>query len=176
VQFPDVFEELSFESCRPSHAEDALRRPRAIDAHEVGGTTVVLATKLVDPGKGPPFVVLVIAQQRGGTYSVFGGLRLYAGDAAVELADDPTATFAELIDRYGLRYQAGGVTSKFSALLIEPPLAPGGSPQFLAGVEQTERMALNAFIKPTRDHVEIAWPFVLDGERYLADVRAARAG
>ncbi|MGH3119191.1 MAG: hypothetical protein ACRDQ2_19150, partial [Gaiellales bacterium] len=168
VTFKAVFEALSFGKCRPTHAEDALRRPAAINAYETGDVRMLLATKSIEPPRGRPFVLIAYARDTGpGGVEGLAGFRLY-DDAA--LARDPSAAFAAFLDRYGTPYTSGGVRSKFSILLLEPR-QPDGYVEFLSGERRSERGAVNALLNVKGEHIELAWPFVIDGDAYLADVK-----
>ena len=174
VRFAAVFDDLSFGECRHSRAEEALRAPRGMAAYNAGGKTVVLATKIVAPARKRAFVLLIFMEEQNvGAHQVLGGWRVFADEDTplAELADNPSLALATLLDRYALVYEAGGIPSKFSALFLEPR-TPDGSIQFLSTAAPTDRGAINAFVKPMAEHLEIAWPFVLDGNAYLADMRA----
>ena len=170
VKFQDAFEELSFGRCRRSHAEDALKHPRAAREYSTGGVRVVLATKVVAPSDGEPFVLLVLAVERDrhGLECV-AGFRLTSD--VQEIADDPTLAFATFLDRYGLRFTSAGVGMKFSTVLLAPR-GPNGEIDLMSGARQGERGAFNLLVKPAPDHVELSWPFAINGDTYLADVGA----
>jgi hypothetical protein len=170
VTFRPVFEALSFGKSPPAHVEDALRRPAAISAYETADVRMLLATKTVEPPRGSPFVLIAYARDTGpGGVEGLAGFRLY-DDAA--LARDPSAAFAAFLDRYAMPYTSGGVRSRFSTLLLEPR-RPDGSLEFLSGERRSERGAVNALLNVKGDHVELAWPFVIDGDAYLADIESA---
>lgn len=171
LRFSGAFEALSFGACRRTHAEEALRNPQAVAAYEAAGLRMIVATKLIDPPRAPAFILLVLARADGAAVEVLAGFRLHADSANAELADDPTSAFATFLDRYAITYESGGVRGRFSSILLEPR-APDGSIQLLSGVASSAKGAVNAIVKPMADHVEMVWPFAIDGDAYLADVKA----
>jgi hypothetical protein len=169
VTFNDVFEALSFGKCRRGHAEEALRHPSAIRAYETGEIKMILATHVIEPTKGRSFVLIVLAQETSQAVNPLAGFRLYVDPGSMAaLSGDPTAAFAAFLDRYGDPYVSGGIRSKFSTLLIEPR-RPDGMLELMSGERRSERGAANVLMKQTADHVELAWPFLLDGDAYLSD-------
>jgi hypothetical protein len=170
VGFAGHFEALSLEKCRRSHAEDALTNPQAFKVYEAGPFRMMLATKVVEPSQGRSFVLIVMAREGNEGVEAQAGYRLYtATPTSTELAKDPSAAFALFLDLYGATYVAGGIESKFSSILLEPR-REDGSFAFLSGEKSSERGVINALVKPMVDHVELAWPFVINGDKYLTDV------
>lgn len=155
------------EGIRAPHALDAARAATALDAYELDGASMALATAQVDIS-GAYTMVLELSFPPLEPPGVRGAWRLYeAADAA-----NPTRSFGELLERYGLAAELpDGTETRFVTRLT----APGDGVRFRLGGGAGQRVQFHANAKPAGDDlVDWAWSYALHLDRYVADVARYR--
>jgi len=167
------FDDLSLGFVRPQHALDAWAHPDDLAILEFQETRMVAATKARETRNGD-FVLLVLGYDRGdGQPMISSGYRLYGEPAEVaELARDARASFQSLLERYAIPFPSEGRHVFFVPVLVVNGLHFDPVALFALKTGPDEAWLVNAAAKQTGDTLTVAWPFVVDSNRYRGDVAA----
>ncbi len=155
------------EGIRAPHALDAARAAVAIDAYQLDDAAMALVTASIDIS-GAYTMVLELTFPPLDPPEVRGAWRLYeAADP-----DNPTRSFGELLERYGLDAELpDGTETRFLTRLT----APGDGVRFRLDDAAGNRVQFHANAKPAGDDlVDWAWSYALHLDRYVADVARHR--
>lgn len=161
---------------RSVHAIEAMKHPDGIIKYDLGGITMVLATKWVAVAS-PPYLMLLISMIKDADLAeIEFGFRLYPDGDFIAKDASPDQAFMQMLARYGLPVTVGDQCGLF---IVHAQVKAEGGAAKLIKVEQqsTGRVVLSTLMKtqgtspPT---VDIAWAFAIDAEGYAADVRKHR--
>lgn len=155
------------EGIRAPHALDAARAATALHGYEFDDAAMALATTAIDIS-GAYTMVLELSVPKSEPPEVRGAWRLY--DAAAP--DNPTRSFGELLERYGLAAELpDGTETRFVTRLT----APGDGVRFRLGDAAGTRVQFHANAKQAGDDlVDWAWSYALHLDRYVSDVARHR--
>jgi hypothetical protein len=157
----EIAEHATSALARPAHVREVFVAPTAAQVLEHEGARLALFTRRVDTPKGA-FCWLVIAAwlENPDRWLISDAYRLYGNpDQVAAWAGDPGDAFAEILDRFGLEYQAAGSTMRFAPFIRVP----------MTGNDPAEALVAGLQLDPSRSFkLAQSMRFTDDGELHLA--------
>lgn len=164
---------------RAAHAIEVVEDPDAMEQYDLGGVTIVLATRRITFDRRPYTLLVVAHRLESGPLGINAGYCLYDDSPQdAMLATHPFCAMETVLARYGVPVTVGDQTE----LLIQSAelTLPGGDPTpvLVAQSSDGDPMISHALIRVIAGDppiLQIRWAFVLLHNRYWEAIRNHRA-
>lgn len=165
--FHDVAEKLGV---RPSHIEESLRRPDAVEhlAPKGTGKYSSLYVKRINPPKGDSFLWLIETEREGDMQQVHLAWRAYDSDVATVGTERPRDLLSRFLDVFGMEFRIGDSAITRLVFYESFPDPPGFVMRSAENFPGKPRFVVSSMIMKTPGAVEVSLAYAVNVERYTA--------